>query len=230
MKTTQIIALLFLSVILPKILRGQEREDFTDYGSKIAIKFSPMAALNPFEPTLAFSLEHRIIGKHYLEHELGYVYQNPWLMPKELRGLRYRLGYHYVTEENIFGYKYIGVQFHYRQLFGEIEEFLWRKGYSYQQKTKYQNTMHSYGFTLMYGKVRFIGNSTRWFTDYQIGMGLSWKPFEIENYPVDAENPNYVAWMYNSRSFINDGTALRNGENPKYINFLFALKIGYKIY
>ena len=220
--------LLSLTLFSFKILRGQDLQDFSDYGPKMMVKANLIAPIDVFEPTLAFSFEHRLKGRHYIEHELGYIYDNPWTMPKALRGMRYRIGYHYVHEENKFEYRYVGVQFHYRQLFGEVEDFVWRKGNSFQQKLRQYNTFHSYGFTVLFGKVRLL-RGDRWFTDYQIGAGLSWKPFKIENYPIDAENPNYAGWIYNSRVFSNDGNTLRNGENPLYFNMLMTLKIGYII-
>jgi hypothetical protein len=229
MKVYKLLVFFVLIVISPKILRGQEREDFSDYGPKMSVKMNVIAFVDFFEPTLSFSFEHRLIGKHYLEHELGYIYANPWKLPKELRGFRYRLGYHYVYDANPFQYKYVGVQFHYRQLFGDIEEFIWRKNFAYQEKIKYQNTFHSYGFTVLFGKVHFMGKSSRWFTDYQFGFGLSWKPFTIENYPTDAENPEFASWIYNSRAFKNNGTTLTNGENPLYTNMLMTIKVGYMI-
>jgi uncharacterized protein YxeA len=229
MNAYKLLILLFLIIFSAKILRGQKVESFNSYVPKMSVKVNLMAVIDGFEPTLDFSFEHRLKGKHYLEHEFGYVYSSPWNMPKEIRGLRYRLSYHKIYSENKFGYQYFGIRIHYRQLFGEVEEFLWRKGYSFQQKFKQQNTFHSYGFTLMSGDVRFLGNSSRWFTDVQAGVGFSWKPFTIENYPTDAENPNYAPWIYNSRVFKNEGNMLRNAENPIYLNLLVTLKIGYKI-
>jgi hypothetical protein len=228
MDILKLLILFFLTIILPKILRGQERETFEDYGPKMMVKANVVASIDVFEPTLSVSFEHRLKGKHYLEHELGYVYDNPWKMPEALRGLRYRMSYHYVYEENKFVYRYVGLQLHYRQLFGEVEDFVWQKGYSFQQKLKQYNTFHSYGFTIVFGKFIFL-RGDRWFIDYQIGAGLSWKPFKIENHPINAENPNYTAWIYNSRNFINEGNTLRNGENPKYLNMLMTVKIGYII-
>jgi hypothetical protein len=228
MNTSKILIPLFLIFFLPKILRGQVREDFSDYGPKMSVKINLMAIFDVFEPTFAASFEHRIKGNHYLEHEFGYVYDNPSRMNKLIRGLRYRLGYHYAYEENKFGYKTVGLQIHYRQLFGEIEDFVWRKGNGFQQKLKQKNMFHSYGFTVVFGKVKFLRND-RWFTDFQVGMGLSWKPFKIDNYPADGENPNYAPWIYNSREYVKDGNTLRNGENPIYLNMLMTLKIGYVI-
>jgi hypothetical protein len=230
MSITKIFVPLFLFIFLPKILRGQEESDSSTQVPKIMVKFSPFDFVNFFEPTLAVSVEHRLIGKHYLEHEFGYIYTNPIKLPTGTHGLRYQLGYHFVYKQDEKDRKYWGVQCHYRQLFGEVENYVWRKDFSYQQNIKYQNKLYSYGFTALWGSTHFWGKSSRWFTDFQVGMGLSWKPLKIENYPSDAENPKFVSWIYNSQMFTHDGTTLRNGENPVYVNFLFALKIGYLLY
>jgi hypothetical protein len=228
MNVYKLLSLIFVFLYFSNILMGQGHENFLEDVPKLAVKLNLVAAFDVFEPTIAASFEHRLANRHYLEHEFGYIYDNPWKMSDKLRGLRYRLGYHYVHEENNLGNRYVGIQIHYRQLFGEIEDFVWRKGFSFQQKLKQYNTFHSYGFTVIFGKVRFL-RGDRWFTDYQIGAGFSWKPFKIENYPVDAESPDYASWIYNSRVFANNGNTLRNGENPLYLNMLMTVKIGYYI-
>lgn len=230
MNTSKILVPLFLIFFLPKILRGQEAADSSAQLPKIMLKFSLFDFVNPFEPTLAASVEHRLFGNHYLEHEFGYIYTNPLKLPTGTHGLRYQLGYHYVYQQDAKNRKFWGIQCHYRALFGEVENFIWRKDFSYQQNVKYQNTLYSYGITGLWGSNHFWGKSSRWFTEYQVGMGLSLKPLKIENYPSDAEDPKFVSWIYNSKVFKHDGTTLRNGENPVYVNFLFALKIGYVLY
>lgn len=230
MNASKILIPLFLMIFLPKILRGQIDGDSTILVPKILVKFSPIDLVNFIEPTITVSVEHRLFGKHYLEHEFGYIYRKPAELPKGTLGFRYQLGYHYVYNEVNKSRQFVGFRCHYRKLFGEVEDFVWRKDFSYQQNVKYQNTLYSYGFTALWGTAHFWGKSSRWYTDFQTGMGLSWKPFKVENYPADAENPKFVSWIYNSKVFTNDGTTLRNGENPIYVNFIFALKIGYRLY
>jgi hypothetical protein len=227
MKNYKTLFVCVVMVILAQILRGQEKENFSDYGPKMAVKLNLMAMIDFTEPTFALAFEHRLKGKHYLEHEFGYIYANPWLMPKDLRGFRYRLGYHYVYNENFSQYKYFGVQVHYRQLYSNVEEFVWRQNRNFQQKTAIESTFHSYGFTVLGGKVRYFGE--RWYSDLQVGLGFSWKPFNLKNYPIDSENPNYITWMYNSQNYAHDGVSLRNGDNPIYLNMLFTVKVGYVI-
>jgi hypothetical protein len=229
MKTFKLLILLSLVILLPKILRGQEQRDSSYTSAKTMIKFNFFELVNFVEPTLAASIEHRLVGKHYLEHEIGYVYAQPLSLPKGTYGLGYRLGYHFIYNEDDVKRQYAGISFHYRELFGEVENFVWRKNFSYQQNVKYQQNLTSYGYSIVLGATYFYGKSSRWFTDYQFGLGMSWKPLRIDNYPSDAENPKFVSRIYNSSVFINDGITLRNGENPIYTNVLLALKVGYII-
>jgi hypothetical protein len=192
MNATKLLILLFLPIFLPNILRGQEQQDSLNKSPKMLVKLNLFAFINFVEPTLAASFEHRLMGNHYLEHEIGYVHSKPKDLPEGTHGLSYRLGYHYVYHEDNLKRQYAGVQFHFRELSGEVENFVWRKKFSYQQNVKYQNTFYSYGFTALLGMTRFFTKSSRWFTDYQFGLGMSWKPLRIENYPSDAENPKFT--------------------------------------
>jgi hypothetical protein len=229
MKASKLLILLFLALFSPKILRGQEQVDSSYKSAKMMVKFNLFAFINFVEPTLAASFEHRLFGKHYLEHEIGYIHAKPLDLPEGTHGFSYRLGYHYVYHEDNFKRQYAGVQFHFREFSGEVENFIWRKNFNYQQNIKYQNRLYSYGFTALLGMTSFFRKSSRWFTDYQFGIGMSWKPLSIENYPSDAERPKFNSRIYNSSFYINDGNTLRNGENPIYMNVLLALKIGYII-
>jgi hypothetical protein len=229
MNRPKLLVVLFLTIFSLKILRSQERGDSLYNSAKTMVKFNFFELVNFVEPTLSASIEHRLVGKHYLEHEIGYVYAQPLDLPKGTLGLSYRLGYHFVYNEDNSKRQYAGLSFHYRELFGEVENFVWRKNFSYQQNVKYQNNFTSYGFTVVLGATYFFGKSSRWFTDYQFGLGMSWKPLRIYNYPSDAENPKFGSSIYKSSVFINDDSTLRNGENPIYANVLLAIKIGYII-
>jgi hypothetical protein len=221
----KLLILLFLAIFSFTILRGQEEGDNTLTIPKLTVKFNTIAAINPYEPTLAVSVEHHLYGKSYLEHEIGYVYDTPKDLPDGTRGFRYRLGYHFHEFEDL----YWGVQAHFRRFTGDAENFVWRKNRSYQQSIKYKNTFDAYGFTLIGGIRNYFSKSSRWFVEPQFGGGVSWKSLTIENFPSDATYPDPPLWLYSRRTYINEGNILRNAENPLYFSFFVTLKVGFVI-
>jgi hypothetical protein len=216
---------LFLCLIFAQILRGQESENTLQTQPKFMLKVNPSAAINILEPTIAFGVEHILVKNHYLEHEIGYIYTNPIGLSKETRGFRLRLGYRFMVKNNM----YVGIQSHYRKLYGDGQNYAWRKDNSFQQNIKYSNNFYSYGFTLLGGQRFFWTKKSRLFTDIQLGLGMSWRPFKIENYPNNFEYPRSY-WINDADQIISEGTTIRNGTNKAYLNVLIALKIGYVIF